>query len=112
MVDYANVSRLTVAQIQAAVCQEWGISLTDMGSSQTSRTQHISRARQVAMYLARRLTNEKLVMLAMDFGLRDHTTVVQSLKRITERMAGDPFLALRVTALEARLQYPQLVEHF
>jgi chromosomal replication initiator protein len=100
----------SVAAIKQAVCLEFGVTLADLSVRQTKPTQ-VSMARQVAMYLARQISNEKVDVLAMDFGLRDHSTVVVSVKRITVRMATDPFLRLRVRALKAKLQ-SELVEEY
>jgi chromosomal replication initiator protein len=109
MADYSAVQRVTVAQIQAAVCEEWGC---DLATLVTSRLRPIARARQVAMYLARRLTLRSHENIARIFDNRDHATVHWAVNQVTVVMMRDPVFALRVTALEARLQPAELVEHF
>jgi chromosomal replication initiator protein len=108
--DYSAVQRVTVAQIQAAVCEEWGCDLVDMLSGR--RLRNLARTRHVGMYLTRELTYLSLPRIGEVFGKRDHTTVMYAVARITKLMATDPVFALRVTALEARLQPAELVEHF
>jgi chromosomal replication initiator protein len=110
MVDYAAPQRLTVAQIQAAVCQEFKITPHDMASSRRAR--EIARPRQIAMYLSSQLTYLSMPRIGHFFGGMDHTTVMHAIRRITALMAEDEMFALRVTALEARLQSPEVVEHF
>jgi chromosomal replication initiator protein len=46
--------------------------------------------RQVAMYLARELTDQTLPAIGRAFGGRNHTTVMHACRRTAERMANDP----------------------
>ena len=99
-----------IAAIQAAVCQVFGVRQADMTSDCRART--VARPRQVAMHLATRLSSKSLTVIGRSFGNRDHTTVLAAVRRITSLMAEDPLFALRVAAVEARLQAPQRGEHF
>ncbi|HEX8103447.1 MAG TPA: chromosomal replication initiator protein DnaA [Solirubrobacteraceae bacterium] len=83
----AEPTRRTIREIQELTCEAFGVSLDDLLS--TSRTARITGARQVAMYLARELTEETLPAIGRAFGNRNHTTVMHAVKRTTERMAGD-----------------------
>jgi chromosomal replication initiator protein len=54
------------------------------------RTSTIALARQVAMYLARMLTDVSLTDIGQGFGKRDHTTVIHACDKIAERVKSDP----------------------
>ena len=71
--------RALCAEIQAAACQHFGLSAEELLSP--SRTARIAWPRQVAMYLARELTDESLPAIGRHFGGRDHTTVLHALRR-------------------------------
>ena len=55
----------------------------------TSRAAPVTWPRQVAMYLARELTEETLPAIGRAFGGRNHTTVLYACRRTAERMASD-----------------------
>ncbi len=77
----------SIAQIQAAVGEHFGLSPAELLS--TARTARISWPRQVAMYLARELTGESLPAIGRQFGGRDHTTVLHAWRRTAARIADD-----------------------
>ncbi len=79
--------RRSVAEIQAAACEHFGLSSEELLSS--ARTARIAWPRQVAMYLARELTSESLPSIGRHFGGRDHTTVLHAWRRTTARIATD-----------------------
>ena len=80
-------SRRSVADIQAATCEHFGLSGEELLSS--ARTARIAWPRQVAMYLARELTGESLPAIGRHFGGRDHTTVLHAWRRASARIASD-----------------------
>jgi chromosomal replication initiator protein len=77
----------SVKEIQEQTCVEFGISMDELLSS--SRAQPVAFARQVAMYLARELTDVSLPAIGRAFGNRNHTTVMHACKRTAERIATD-----------------------
>jgi chromosomal replication initiator protein len=77
----------SVAEIQAAACKHFGLSSEELLS--TARAPRIAWPRQVAMYLARELTDESLPSIGRHFGGRDHTTVLHAWRRTTARIADD-----------------------
>jgi chromosomal replication initiator protein len=77
----------SVGDIQAAVCEHFGLSSKELISS--SRTPRIAWPRQVAMYVARELTAESLTAIGRHFGGRDHTTVLHACRRTAQRIAQD-----------------------
>lgn len=89
--------RITVAEIAARVCHEFGVTASDMASS--CRARPIARPRQVAMYLSRQLTPMSLPEIGRHFGNRDHTTVMHAIRKIAELILTDQAFALRVAAV-------------
>ena len=81
----------SVADIQRAVCDTFGITMLDMVSDR--RGHAVAHPRQVAMYLARHLTQLSLPAIGHHFGNRDHTTVMYACRVVEERIAKDRQLA-------------------
>ena len=72
----------SVERIQEATAAEFGLERQDLLAR--DRTPKVAFARQVAMYLARELTDEGLPALGREFGGRNHTTVLHAWKRVNE----------------------------
>ncbi len=77
----------TLAEIQAVACRHFNISPEELLSS--SRTARVAWPRQVAMYLARELTEESLPTIGRHFGGRDHTTVIHAVRRAEQKIVND-----------------------
>jgi chromosomal replication initiator protein len=80
--------RRTVEEIQERTCEACGVTLDELLSP--SRAARVAFARQVAMYLARELTDATLPAIGRAFGNRNHTTVLHACRRVAERIAVDP----------------------
>ncbi len=80
-------ARRTVEDIQRRICEAFGLSMEELLS--TSRAAPVTWPRQVAMYLARELTDQTLPAIGRAFGGRNHTTVLHACKRTAERIATD-----------------------
>jgi chromosomal replication initiator protein len=78
---------MTVAEIQQSTADAFGITVEVLVSS--SRAGAVAWPRQVAMYLARELTDQTLPAIGRAFGGRNHTTVLHAYKRTAERIAAD-----------------------
>jgi len=78
----------TVREIQQETAAAFGVSLEQLLSS--SRAAPVAWPRQVAMYLARELTDQTLPAIGRAFGGRNHTTVMHACRRTAERIAEDP----------------------
>lgn len=74
--------KVTLEDIQMACSKYFEVSMADLHSARRSR--HVARPRQVAMYLAKTMTNCSLPAIGRSFGGRDHTTVMHAVKRIEE----------------------------
>jgi chromosomal replication initiator protein len=83
----AHDRRVTIDEIQRKVADYYSVKLSDLLSARRSRD--VARPRQVAMYLAKRLTPRSLPDIGRRFGGRDHTTVMHAVKRIDELRVSD-----------------------
>jgi chromosomal replication initiator protein len=92
----------TVEEIQAATCERLGISPEVLSSP--DRSARVAWARQVAMYLARELTDATLPAIGRAFGGRNHTTVLHACRRVPERIASDAEAHELVRSLTAALR--------
>jgi len=79
--------RATVEEIQSQTAEAFGISVEDLVSP--SRAAAVAWPRQLAMYLARELTDQTLPAIGRAFGGRTHTTVLHAHRKTAERIAGD-----------------------
>lgn len=98
-------SYLGIEAIQQAVADHFGIA-PELLIGKT-RKQEIALARQVAMYLAKRLTQNPLKVIGLHFGNRDHTTVIHAVQTIEKRCLEDPNLSHLVDVLSASIQQHQ-----
>ncbi|TCW32908.1 chromosomal replication initiator protein DnaA [Gulbenkiania mobilis] len=87
----AGNRQVTVDAIQKTVAEYYKIKLSDMHSKKRSRD--IARPRQVAMALAKELTQLSLPNIGDAFGGRDHTTVLHACKTIAEMRTNDTDMA-------------------
>jgi chromosomal replication initiator protein len=94
----ANEKALTIADIQKRVTMHYNIKMTDMASSNRSR--NVARPRQIAMYLAKRLTTRSLSEIGRKFGGKDHTTVMHAIKRVETLLTTDEELKAEIGQLE------------
>jgi chromosomal replication initiator protein len=91
----------SISEIKAAACEQFGISPEELISA--ARTARLAWPRQVAMYLARELTQESLPAIGREFGGRDHTTVLHACKRTSERISENTSSRTAVEELRTRL---------
>lgn len=80
-------THITIEEIQRIVCEHLGIP-EDLIRAKT-RKQEIVMARQIAMYLAKELTNSSLKTIGLHFGGRDHSTVIHAYQTIEDSMKTD-----------------------
>lgn len=83
----AQDKQVTIENIQKTVAEYFKIRTSDLLSSKRSRT--IARPRQIAMSLAKELTNHSLPEIGEAFGGRDHTTVLYATRKILELKESD-----------------------
>ncbi len=80
--------QVSIDNIQRTVAEYYKIKVADLLSKRRTRT--VTRPRQVAMSLAKELTNHSLPEIGDAFGGRDHTTVLHACKKILELQETDP----------------------
>lgn len=94
-------SPITIEEIQRVVCDYFSIP-EDLIRGKT-RKQEIVNARQIAMYLAKELTNSSLKTIGLHFGGRDHSTVIHAYQSVEDQMRLDQKYLANVTQLRRRL---------
>jgi chromosomal replication initiator protein len=94
----------SVEEIQQQVAERFGISRAELIG--TSRAATPLRARQVAIYLTREMTDLSLPQIGRLYGGRDHSTVLNSLRRVEASLGEDEKLTERVTELRTAIHSP------
>ena len=79
--------RVSIENVQRAVCREFGLSLPQLKAKDNSRA--ISYPRQIAMFLAKEMTPASLPQIGREFGGKHHTTVLHSIHKIAEMRESD-----------------------
>ncbi len=79
--------RVTIDEIQKLVSTHFDLKPVDLVSARRARA--VARPRQIAMYLAKRLTTRSLPEIGRKFGGRDHSTVIHAVRRIEELRDSD-----------------------
>jgi chromosomal replication initiator protein len=94
--------QISVENIQKAVADFYSIKVADMYSKK--RPANIAKPRQIAMYIAKELTQKSLPEIGELFGGRDHTTVLHAVRRIAESRIHDSQLNHELHVLEQTLK--------
>lgn len=102
--DLLSVSngQITVENIQKTVADFYKIKVADMHSKR--RPANIAMPRQVAMYLAKELTQKSLPEIGEHFGGRDHTTVLHAVRKISDLRGKQTELNHTLHVLEQTLK--------
>jgi len=98
-----NRKHVTIEAIQQKSAEHFGVDLKMMVAKK--KTADVALARQVAMYLARTLTDSSLKAIGDRFGGRDHTTVIHACDKVASRMAQDAGFRERIDKISAALLY-------
>jgi len=93
---------LTIDQIQIKVSEYFNLPV-DLLRAKTRR-QEIVHARQIAMYLAKELTNSSLKTIGLHFGGRDHSTVIHACQAVEEYIKTDSGFRQNVESLQRRIK--------
>jgi chromosomal replication initiator protein len=92
---------INIDTIQKKVAEHFDIRLADMTSKR--RPENIAFPRQVAMFLARQMTESSLNTIGEAFGGRDHGTVLHACRLVKDRMEVDAHIRHTVSLLEKQL---------
>ncbi|MGV3079901.1 chromosomal replication initiator protein DnaA [Streptococcus sp. 32226D021BW] len=93
---------IPIEKIQTEVGNFYGVSLKEIKGSK--RVQHIVHARQVAMFLAREMTDNSLPKIGREFGNRDHTTVMHAYNKIKSLLMDDDNLEIEITSIKNKIR--------
>ncbi len=93
--------RITIDAVKRAVAEQFGFSVGRLKEKGNSHP--IVVPRQIAMYLARELTQASFPQLARHFGGKHHTTVMHAIRKIEEQRHADAGLAAVLAKLESDL---------
>ncbi len=94
--------RVTIDEIQKLVSAHFELKPLDLISARRSRV--VARPRQIAMYLAKRLTTRSLPEIGRKFGGRDHSTVIHAVRKIEELRDTDRDIDTAVRVLMRELE--------
>lgn len=93
---------IRVEDIQEVVANHFNLDLRDMKSKR--RTDAIAFPRQIAMYLARTLTECSTTELGDQFGGKDHTTVMHACNKIKGKMTSDPYFTALLNKITQQIK--------
>ncbi|WP_373690567.1 chromosomal replication initiator protein DnaA [Sphingobium sp. DEHP117] len=98
----ANARRITVDDIQKACAAHYRIDPAEMRSKRRARA--VARPRQVAMYLAKKMTPRSLPEIGRIFGGRDHSTVIHAVRTIEELRQSNAEIDADIRKLQRQLE--------
>ena len=92
-----QVRKITIETIQRSVAEQFGMRVAELKQKNNSR--QIVVPRQIAMYLAKQLTEASLPEIGRQFGGKHHTTVMHSIAKIDEQRRADKDLNRTINKL-------------
>ena len=98
---FNQIRVITVDKIQNVVSNYFNIPLSDMLSQRRSRP--LARPRQIAMYLAKKMTSRSLPEIGRRFANRDHTTVIHAVKTISRLTDQDDEMKKNINQIKSLL---------
>jgi chromosomal replication initiator protein len=93
-----QVRKITIEAIQRAVAEQFGMRVTELKQKDNSRAVVVPR--QIAMYLAKQMTEASLPEIGRQFGGKHHTTVMHSIGKIDEQRRTDKSLNNTINKLQ------------
>ena len=100
--DSPKMNVISIDDIQEQVGKFYGVTVKEIKA--TKRTQDIVLARQVAMYLAREMTDNSLPKIGKSFGGRDHSTVLHAYNKIKNMLAQDDKLRIELETIKTKIR--------
>ena len=98
-----DAAPITIESIQKVVAKHFNVDVKDMKSKR--RTDAIAFPRQIAMYLARTLTDEfSTTEIGEAFGGKDHTTVMHACNKIKIKMGTDPYFVAKINQISQEIR--------
>ncbi|HFH9693472.1 TPA: chromosomal replication initiator protein DnaA, partial [Streptococcus pyogenes] len=100
--DGPKMTVIPIEEIQAQVGKFYGVTVKEIKA--TKRTQNIVLARQVAMFLAREMTDNSLPKIGKEFGGRDHSTVLHAYNKIKNMISQDESLRIEIETIKNKIK--------
>ena len=97
-----NYMKNNIQKIQSIVADYYKINMEDMKSKK--RTNEIAFPRQIAMYLSRVMTDESFPRIGIEFGGKDHSTIIHACEKIETEMKKDSSLAEIINSLKNKIK--------
>ena len=91
------ISKNKIDQVQQLVASHYNISVADLKSKK--RVSSIAFPRQVAMYICRNILEESLSKIGIEFGGKDHTTVMHSVDKISKQIKADDKFEIEINKI-------------
>ena len=91
-----------IQKIQRVVAEHYNVSVDDLKSKKRVAT--IAFPRQIAIYLSRQLTDESFPRIGMEFGGRDHSTVIHSVDKIQKEIKNNKQLENIINEIKEKLK--------
>ena len=101
LINKGTSEQTSILRIQKVVADHYQISVDDLKSRKRSAI--IAYARQIAMYLARDMLNEPLARIGLEFGGKDHSTVIHSCDKIADDLIKNPELKNELDKIKEEL---------
>lgn len=96
------VAKNKIDQVQQLVASNYNITVEDLKSKK--RMAQISVPRQIAMYICRTVLEESLPKIGIEFGGKDHTTVMHSVDKIKKEMKKNPILEMEIQKIITQIK--------
>ena len=96
-----QVRKITIEAIQRSVAEQFGMRVSDLKQKNNSR--NVVVPRQIAMYLAKQMTEASLPEIGRQFGNKHHTTVMHSIAKIDDLRRADKDLHRTLNKLQEQL---------
>lgn len=96
-----DTSTITIEEIQRLAADHYRVRVIDLKSK--NRSQPLVIARQVAMFLIKKYLDKSLVEIGRAFGGKDHTTVINAIRRIESQLLKDSDLKKDLDELQSRI---------
>ncbi len=96
-------NKISIEQITDIVCDYFEVPKNKV--REKNRKKEVVQARQIAMYLSKKLTNSSLKTIGLHFGGRDHTTVIHACNTVEETIKSDEKFKEIVTTLKNRIEF-------
>lgn len=94
-------SNNNIAKIQKAVAEYFDVTVENLKSKK--RTANINNARQIAMYICRMTTEETTIRIGLEFGNRDHSTVLHAIDKVSKDVQTNDELKSQIAEIKSKI---------